>query len=139
MAICDLGARWKSRLGGRGFRIQALARERRELAIAEEEVRRRRGDVLDVGMFGNRSLNLLVEMAGQDVGTLVDALAARGWIVEFEPGRESLAARGDGRLARTFRAPFPEGESDLAVPAPAVPTVPGGWPARLSDSRSRRS
>jgi len=123
VAVCDLGAYWKSRLGGRDFRVQAVARERRELAIAaaEEEVRRRRGDVLDFRMFSNLSLNLLVEMAGEEVAALGDALRARGWHVELEPDREALAARGRDRLEGSFQVTFPEGDGELAVPTPAVP------------------
>jgi hypothetical protein len=123
VAICDLGAYWRSRLGGRDFRVQAVAREPRAAAIpaAEEEVRRRRGDVLDSRMFGNLSLNLLVEMPGGEVGPLADALAARGWHVEVEPGREALAARAADRLEGTFQVTFPEGDGELAIPTPAVP------------------
>ena len=65
--------------------------------------------------------SLLVELPGAEVGALADALAARGWHVELEPGPGALAARADGRVEGTFQVTFPEGDGELAVPTPAVP------------------
>ena len=123
MATCDLGAYWRTRLGGRDFRLRAVAREPRAAAIpaAEEEVRRRRGDVLDFRMFSNLSLNLLVELDGAAVPDLVDDLVALAWPVEVEPGREALSARGSDRLEGTVQVTFPEGDGALVIPLPKVP------------------
>lgn len=108
---------------GRDFRVQAVARERREAAIAraEEAVQRQRGDVLDFRMFSDLALNLIVEMTGGGVLALVDSLAALGWHVELEPGREALASRAADRLEGTFQLTFPDGAGELAIPVPAVP------------------
>lgn len=120
---CDLGAYWKSVAAGRDFRVQAVARERRDEAIAraEDAVRRQRGDVLDFKMFSDLSLNLVVELDGAGVVALVDALAALGWPVEVQPDRAALALRGADRLQGTFQVTFPEGSGELAIPVPAVP------------------
>jgi hypothetical protein len=119
----DLGAYWKSVARGRDFSIQAVARERRELAIAraQEEARRQRGDILDFKMFSNLSLNLIVEMSGGGVVALVDSLGALGWQVEVDPGRDELAARATDRLEGTFQVTFPDGDGEMVIPAPAVP------------------
>jgi hypothetical protein len=119
----DLCAYWKSVARGREFRVQAVAREPRAAAIAraEEAVQRQRGDVLDFKMFSNLSLNLIVELSGDGVLALVDALAALGWAVEVQPDRAALAARGADRLEGTFQVTFPEGDGALVVPVPAVP------------------
>ena len=119
----DLGEYWKSIARGRHFRVQAVARERRELAIAraEDAVRLHGGDILDFKMFSNLSLSLIVEMTGGGVAALVDSLASRGWQVEVDPGREALAARAGDRLEGTLQVTFPEGDGELAIPVPAVP------------------
>jgi len=119
----DLGAYWKSIARGRDFHVQAVARGRREEAIAlvEETVRRRRGDLLDFKMFSNLSLNLLVELDGAAVPDLVDDLVALAWPVEVEPGREALSARGSDRLEGTVQVTFPEGDGALVIPLPKVP------------------
>jgi len=117
----DLGAYWKSVARGRSFRVEAVARERRELAIArvEEAVRRQGGDILDFKMFSNLSLSLMVEMAGGGVVALVDSLGALGW--QVDPGRDALAAGAAGRLEGTVQVTFPEGDGELVIPVPAVP------------------
>ena len=119
----DLGAYWKSVARGRSFRVEAVTRERRELAIArvEEAVRRQGGDILDFKMFSNLSLSLMVEMAGGGVVALVDSLGALGWQVEVDPGRDALAAGAAGRLEGTVQVTFPEGDGELVIPVPAVP------------------
>lgn len=108
---------------GKDFRVQAVAREKRELAMAraEEAVRRARGDILDFKMFSNLSLNLVVEMSGGGVLSLVDWLVAAGWNAEVDPAREVLAARAADRLEGTFQVTFPEGDGELAIPLAAVP------------------
>jgi hypothetical protein len=120
---CDLGAYWKSVAGGRDFRVQAVAREPRGEAIAraEEAVQRQRGDILDFKMFSNLSLNLVVELSGEGVLTLVDALVAQGWGVEVHPDRAALAQRARDRLQGTFQVTFSEGDGELTIPVPAVP------------------
>ena len=119
----DLGAYWKSIARGKDFHVQAVARERRELAItwAEETVQRQRGDVLDFKMFSNLSLNMIIEMTGSGVLALVDSLTALGWHVEVEPDRAALAGRAADRLEGTFQVTFPEGDGELAIRLPAVP------------------
>ena len=119
----DLCGYWKSVARGRDFRVRAVARERRETAIAraEEAVQRQRGDVLDFKMFSNLSLNMIVELSGGGVAALVDSIAALGWDVEVDPGRDALAARADDRLEGTFQVTFPEGDGELVIPVPAVP------------------
>jgi len=119
----DLGTHWKSVARGRNFRVQAVARGRREEAIArvEEAIQRRRGDILDFKMFSNLSLNLVVEMHGGAVPALVDELVALGWHVEVEPGREALSGREGDRLEGTLQLTFPEGDGELVIPVPAVP------------------
>ncbi len=118
--LCDY---WKSMARGKDFRVQAIAREKRELAMerAEEAVRRERGDILDFKMFSNLSLNLVVEMSGGGVLALVDWLGAAGWNVELDPGREALLARAADRLEGTFQVTFPEGDGELVIRLPAVP------------------
>jgi hypothetical protein len=120
----DLGAYWKSMARGRDFRVQAVARERRELAIAraEEAVQRQRGDILDFKMFSNLSLNMVIEMSGGGVLALIDSLAALGWHVEVDPDRDALAGCASDRLEGTFQVTFPESDGELVIP---VPTVPG--------------
>lgn len=119
----DLGAYWKSVARGRAFRLEAVARERRELAIArvEEAVRQQGGDILDFKMFSNLSLSLIVEMGGGGVVALVDSLGALGWQVEVDPGRDALAVRAGDRLEGTVQVTFPEGDGELVIPVPAVP------------------
>jgi hypothetical protein len=119
----DLGAYWKSIARGRDFGIRAVARRPREEAIARVEaaVQRRRGDILDFKTFSNLSLNLIVELDGSAVAGLVDELAALGWPVEVEPGREALAGRAGDRLEGTLQVTFPEGDGELVIPLPAVP------------------
>jgi hypothetical protein len=119
----DLGAHWKVVARGRDFRIQAIAREGRGAAIAraEAEVQRQHGDILDFRMFSNLSLNLLVEMTGGGVLALADALAAAGWGVGVDPGKDSLAERAADRLEGTLQVTFPEGDGELVIPVPAVP------------------
>jgi len=119
----DLCGYWKSVARGRDFRVRAVARERRETAIsrAEEAVQRQRGDVLDFKMFSNLSLAMIVELSGGGVAALVDSLAALGWGVEVDPGRDALVARADDRLEGTFQVTFPEGDGELVIPVPAVP------------------
>jgi hypothetical protein len=118
-----LGTYWKSIARGRAFSVRAVARGRRDEAIArvEEAVQRRRGDILDFKMFSNVSLNLLVELDGSAVAALLDELAALGWPVEVEPGREALSARGGERLGGTLQVTFPEGDGELVIPLPRVP------------------
>jgi hypothetical protein len=119
----DLGAYWKSVARGRAFRLEAVARERRELAIAraQEAVRRQGGDILDFKMFSNLSLNLVVEMTGAGVAALVESLREAGWQVGVDPERDALAARAGDRLEGTFQVTFPEGDGELVIPIPAVP------------------
>jgi hypothetical protein len=119
----DLGAHWKSVARGRHFRVQAVSRGRREEAIArvEEVVQRRRGDILDFKMFSNLSLTLLVEMDMDAVPALADELAALGWHVDLDPGREVLAGRSGERMEGTIQVTFPEGDGELVIPVPAVP------------------
>jgi hypothetical protein len=119
----DLGSYWKSVARGRDFRVQAVAGERRDTAIAraQEEIQRQRGDVLDFKMFSNLSLSLIVEMSGDGVAGLVDSLVALGWSVEVEPDRDALAARAADRLEGTVQVTFPEGDGELSIPLPAVP------------------
>jgi hypothetical protein len=119
----DLGAYWKSIARGRDFHLRAVARRPRAEAIAavEEAVQRRRGDILDLKLFSNVSLNLLVELDGSGLAGLVDELAALGWPVEVEPDREALAGRTVDRLEGTLQVTFPEGDGELAIPLPAVP------------------
>jgi len=119
----DLGAYWKSVARGKDFRVQAVARERRELAIAraEEAVRAQRGDVLDFKMFSNLSLNMIVELSGGGVLALFDSLAALGWHVEVDPDRDALAGRAAERLEGTVQVSFPEGDGELTIRTPAVP------------------
>jgi hypothetical protein len=119
----DLGAYWKSVARGRDFRVQAVAGERRDSAIAraQEEIQRHRGDVLDFKMFSNLSLNVIVEMSGAGVAALVEALEASGWSVEVEPDREALAVRAADRLEGTLQVTFPEGDGELRIPLPVVP------------------
>ena len=118
----DLGAYWKSIARGRDFSVQAVARERRELAIAraEDAVQRQRGYILDFKMFSDLSLNMVIELSGGGVLALVDALAALGWHVDVDPDRDALAGRAADRLEGTFQVTFPEGEGDLIIPVPAV-------------------
>src|SRR5512139_2786168 len=119
----DLGAYWKSVARGRGFGVRAVARARRDEAIAlvEAAVQRRRGDLLDFKMFSNVSLNLVVELDAGAVAGLVEELAALGWPVEVEPGREALAGRAGERLEGTLQVTFPEGDGELVIPLPRVP------------------
>jgi hypothetical protein len=118
-----LGAYWKSMARGRDFRVQSVARVPREEAIAlvEERVQRAGGFVLDVHMFSDLALAMIVELGAGDVAALVDGLAVLGWAVEVEPAREALASRAPGRLEGTVQVTFPDGEGRLVIPTPAVP------------------
>ncbi len=119
----DLGAYWKSVAPGRDFSVNAVAREPRDLAIAraKEAVQQQRGDVLDFKMFSNLSLAMIVELSGDGVLALLDALAAPGWHVDVAPDRAALAGRAADRLQGTIQVTFPEGDGELVIPVPAVP------------------
>jgi len=121
--IEQLGPYWRGIARGRHFCLRAVAREPRAAAISrvEELVQRHGGWVLDFKAFSDLSLNLLVESSGSGVVALLDALAALGWPVEVEPGRDQLGASGDERLEGTVQLTFPEGGGALAHPQPAVP------------------
>jgi hypothetical protein len=119
----DLGAHWKSVARGRGFRVQAVARSRRDEAIArvEDAVQRHRGDILDFKMFSNLSLALIVEMTGAEVIALADEFLGIGWHVDLEPARDVLAASPAEPLEGTVQVTFPDGDGELVIPVPAVP------------------
>lgn len=121
--IEELGPYWKAIARGRRFHLQAVAPEPRTAAISrvEEAVQRLGGFVLDFKAFSDLSLNLIVELDGDGVVALVDAVAALGWPVELEPGRDALVARAAERLEGTVQVTFPEGDGALAHPQPAVP------------------
>jgi hypothetical protein len=108
---------------GRHFRLQAVAREPRQSAVARVEalVQAQRGDILDFKMFSNLSLNLLVELEASGVTALAGALEALGWAVELAPEREALQRHGAERLEGTVQVTFPEGDGELAIPLPKVP------------------
>jgi hypothetical protein len=72
-------------------------------------------------MFGNVSLNHVVELDAGAVAELVEELSALGWPVEVEPGRETLAGRAGERLEGTLQVTFPEGDGELVIPLPRVP------------------
>jgi hypothetical protein len=114
---------WRSIERGRHFRLQAVAREPRQSAMARVEalVQAQRGDILDFKMFSNLSLNLLVEQEASCVAALADALGALGWAVDLEPEREALRQLGAARLDGTVQVTFPEGDGELVIPLPKVP------------------
>ena len=118
-----LGPYWKTLYRGRQFRVQAVAREPRVEAVARVEaaVQRLGGFVLDFKAFSDLTLNLLAELRGPGVVALADALAALGWPVEVEPGRDALGACGDEPLEGTVQLTFPEGQGELRHVLPAVP------------------
>jgi hypothetical protein len=60
-------------------------------------------------------------MTGGGVLALADALAAMGWAVEVDPGKDCLADRAADRLEGTVQVTFPEGDGELVIPVPAVP------------------
>jgi len=121
--IEELGPYWKNVARGRRFHLQSVARRPRTAAISrvEQEVQRLGGFVLDFKAFSDLSLNLTVELGGDGVVALVDALTALGWPVELEPGRDAMLGCAGERLEGTVQVTFPEGDGALAHPQPAVP------------------
>jgi hypothetical protein len=119
----DGGARWKSVARGRGFRVQAVARSRREDPIArvEDAVQRHRGDFLVFKMFSSLSLSLIVETMGTEVMAFADELLGIGWHVDLDPARDVLAASPAEPLEGTVQVTFPDGDGNLVIPVPAVP------------------
>lgn len=118
-----LGPYWQKIVRGRGFQVQAVAREPRRAAIdrVEGAVQRLGGDVLDFTALSDLSLNLIVELRASAAVALVDELAALGWPVELRLERGPLGALGEARLEGTVQLTFPEGEGRLSHPQPAVP------------------
>lgn len=114
---------WKTVSRGRRFHVRCVVRGPHEAAIdqAKDEVQRQGGDVLDHSAFSNLALNMIVELSGEGVLGLQDALAARGWDVEVEPARDALAPLGAERLEGTVQLTFPAGDGELRIPQPAVP------------------
>jgi hypothetical protein len=114
---------WRTLYRGRGFKLRAVAREARTAATsrAEGAVHARRGDILDFKMFGNLSLNLLVEIEAAAVVGLADELEGLGWPVDLEPPREALLAWAGERLEGTLLLDFPDGDGELVIPLPRVP------------------
>lgn len=107
----------------RDFQIRAFARGDRHQAIeaAKEAVLRRRGDILDFTPFSNLALSMVLELRGDGVVALVDALAALEWTVELRPSREALSGRAGEVLGGTLHLTFPEGDGELRIRVPDVP------------------
>ncbi len=115
---------WRKVSRGRGFTVEAVAREPRDQAIPriEATVQAQRGFVLDFKMFSDLSLALVVELDGPGVAALVDGLRALGWPADVVPDREALAALPAGAtLEGTVQVTFPEGKGEHTIPTPAVP------------------
>jgi hypothetical protein len=119
----DLGAYWKKVERGRDFHVRVVVHEPRDTAIdhGQDAIHRSHGDILDFKMFSNLSLSLIVELSGSQLLSLLDSLAALGWDVEIDPGREVVARRATDPLEGTFQMTFPDGDGELRVLVPYVP------------------
>jgi len=119
----DLGGYWKKIERARDFHVRAVVREPRTQAIEQgrDAVHRSRGDILDVKMFSNLSLSMVIELSGSQLLKLLDSIAARGWHVDVDPDREAIARRATDPLEGTFQMTFPEGDGELKIPVPYVP------------------
>ncbi|MFT3914175.1 MAG: hypothetical protein QM704_08650 [Anaeromyxobacteraceae bacterium] len=115
---------WRKVSRGRGFTVEAVAREPRDAAIprVEAAVQAQRGFVLDFKLFSDLSLAMIVELDGPGVAALVDALRALGWPADVSPPRDELAALPAGATVEgTVQVTFPEGKGEHVIPTPAVP------------------
>ena len=119
----DLGAYWKKIERAGDFHVRVVVHEPRDTAIehGKDAVHQSHGDILDVKMFSNLSLSMIIELSGRQLLSLLDSLQARGWGVEVEPGREAVAQRADDALEGTLQLTFPEGDGELRIPTPWVP------------------